>query len=146
MSNIKNLERLLNKLEKIKAGTTKEVEQVLDDAARKMYTTAVLQMGKVSQGRVYIINGKPHTASLPGDYPNVLTGALRNSLFWDLQRGKLTARFGVKGGLEYARYLEYGTSKMAPRPFIRPSYDKHYKDVAPSVSKIIQKVIRENKI
>lgn len=148
MATIKNLDRLIKKLDNIKAGTQKRVEQVLDDAARQMYNTAVQEIGKVSPGRQYIINGKPHTASRPGDYPNVLSGTLRNSLFWDLQKGKLTARFGVKGFIDYARALEFGypARNLEPRPFIQPSYNKHYKEVPKEIDRIIKEVLNANKI
>jgi HK97 gp10 family phage protein len=138
---LKNLGRLLKKLDQIQAGTVKAAEQVLTDAARQMRNTAEDKMRQVSPGRFY----KEHQASRPGDYPNVDTGALVNSLFFELNKGRLEAKFGTKG-IPYARFLEYGTVKMAPRPFIRPSYNKHYKTVGIRLSELIDKVIKRNKL
>jgi len=53
-----------------------------------------------------------HTASAPGDPPAVDTGALRASI---LSR-EINDGATVSSHMEYAVYLELGTSKMAPRP------------------------------
>lgn len=43
----------------------------------------------------------------------------------DESRGRMTVVVGPKPGYPglVAPFLEFGTSKMAPRPFIRPTYD-----------------------
>lgn len=69
------------------------------------------------RGRVY---GR-HRASAPGDGPAVDTGRLRASI--TRETGKvgsvLVARVGTD--VKYAKWLELGTSKMSPRPFLRPA-------------------------
>ena len=64
---------------------------------------------------------KAHRASAPGDPPAVDTGNLR--------RNRATEVISVGGGVsigilsvnsEYAEALEFGTEKMAPRPFLGP--------------------------
>lgn len=37
----------------------------------------------------------------------------------------VTIVVGVIGGVEYAGYLEFGTSRMPPRPFMRQTFDRH---------------------
>jgi len=37
--------------------------------------------------------------------------------------------------------LEYGTSKMEPRPFIKPTYDKYKNNIVPAVDKAIKRAI-----
>lgn len=46
------------------------------------------------------------------------TGALRNSIQTELE-GDLTAHVVV--GVEYAEYVEHGTYKMAPQPYLTPA-------------------------
>ena len=69
-------------------------------------------------------NKRKYTASAPGEAPAVLFGHLRNSIKYKVVgRGlKLTGIVGSK--LEKAPWLEFGTSKMAARPFLRPTYEK----------------------
>ena len=64
---------------------------------------------------------RTHTASAPGQPPMTDTGRLVNSIEFD-KLGDLTATVGSK--LAYAPYLEYGTSRMAARPFFRPAIEE----------------------
>lgn len=70
-------------------------------------------------GRAYRRGSRTHIASKAGEYPNTDTGALVKSLYWKLV-GRLTARVGTP--ILYGKYLEFGTSKMAARPFMRPTW------------------------
>lgn len=60
--------------------------------------------------------------SKPGEPPHVDTGALRQSLqpSGPIRDGN-KIRGTVSTSSEYAPHLEYGTSKMEPRPFLRPT-------------------------
>lgn len=53
--------------------------------------------------------------SKPGEPPRVQTGRLRASVAWE-QDGRV-ARIGTN--VRYGRFLELGTSRMAPRPWLR---------------------------
>lgn len=53
--------------------------------------------------------------SRPGDPPNVQTGRLRGSVASEASGN--TVRIGTN--VEYGRHLELGTSRMAPRPWLR---------------------------
>jgi HK97 gp10 family phage protein len=64
---------------------------------------------------------KVHRASAPGEPPAPDTGTLKRSAFIE-SAGPNTVRVGV--ATEYAIPLEYGTPRMAPRPFMRPALDK----------------------
>lgn len=61
--------------------------------------------------------GPPRSA--PGNPPHVDTGRLRQSLQPSVVRTGNTIRGTVSTNLEYAPHLEYGTSRMQPRPFMR---------------------------
>ena len=64
---------------------------------------------------------RTHTASAPGQPPMSDTGRLANNIYFE-RLGDLTAAVGST--LAYAYYLEYGTSRMAARPFFRPAIEK----------------------
>lgn len=55
--------------------------------------------------------------SKPGEPPHADTTRLRKSIEQEIDEGRLVARVGTN--VEYAAHLEFGTSKMAPRPFLR---------------------------
>jgi HK97 gp10 family phage protein len=67
------------------------------------------------------VSGAQHVASKPGEAPNRDTGDLQAG-FETAQTGRLSAEFRSKA--PYAGALEFGTSKMAARPHIRPARDK----------------------
>lgn len=56
-------------------------------------------------------------ASSPGEPPAKRTGHLRRSIAFEVDG--LVGRVGT--GLVYARHLELGTSRIAPRPWLRPA-------------------------
>lgn len=70
--------------------------------------------------------GTPHQASAPGEAPATDTGRLLNSIVSDAVRSE---KFGVVGFVDartdYATYLEYGTRKMAARPFMLPAFERN---------------------
>lgn len=105
-----------------------EFVRACDVAASKVIRAFVLRTidrMKVSfalpkSGRYYRVSrtGRPHRASAPGEAPAVLTGFLSNSI----QSEFPSARLGIIAiGAQYAPYLELGTARMKPRPFIDPA-------------------------
>lgn len=76
---------------------------------------------KPGTGRIYIRGGKVHRASAPGEPPAVDTGRLRSSITHEvkIQGNEVSGLVGTN--VEYAKYLELGTNKMAARPFLRPA-------------------------
>jgi len=73
-------------------------------------------------GRIYIIRGVWHQASAPGQPPAVLTGDLLKGFFVRAAFGyrEKVATAYIGNHVPYAIYLEYGTYKMAPRPYVSP--------------------------
>lgn len=67
------------------------------------------------------VSGAGHIPSAPGESPNRDTGALQAGLKVE-RTGLLTAE--VRAETPYSTPLEFGTSKMAARPFLRPARDK----------------------
>ena len=63
--------------------------------------------------------------SPPGGPPGVDTGRLRTSITHEVEEtiNEIVGRVGTN--LDYAIFLEYGTSRMAARPFLRPGLAKN---------------------
>ena len=77
------------------------------------------------------VSGKGHVASKPGEPPNRDTGDLQAGLTND-RVSPLVAE--VKSSAPHARPLEFGTSKMGARPYMRPARDK----MKPKVEKMFR--------
>ena len=90
-------------------------------------------------GRTYKRGSKTHTASAPGEPPATDMGALANSFVTRKGgKGKDWAEAETGPTVEYGAALEYGTSRMAPRPYMRPGLDNN----GPAIVKAIEDELR----
>lgn len=53
--------------------------------------------------------------------PHVRTGRLRSSISWALGEDSLSLFVDVGSNVEYAAYVELGTSRAKPYPYLRPA-------------------------
>lgn len=98
-----------------------KVEQWLDSVAEDIVTEIKLSFGTSPPGRTHTRGSVTHVASQPGYPPNVDIGTLKASIRWE-PKGKLER--WVMDGVGYGVYLEDGTERIDPRPFMRPAFDK----------------------
>lgn len=104
---------LLDRIKKAAmVGVIDGVESVIEEADSLMNDTP-------RDGRTYRRRGVEHVASSPGYPPAPDTGRLRKSLRSEYNPSGLSGE--AIASTEYAESLEYGTAKMAPRPFMRPA-------------------------
>ena len=77
-------------------------------------------------GRKYKVPGtnKYYTASAPGEPPAVQLGDLRKSVKSGVEKKGEDVTGFVGTELEKGSMLEFGTRKMKPRPWLRPSFEK----------------------
>lgn len=73
------------------------------------------------RGRTYRRGGVVHVASAPGDPPAPDTGRLRASIGSELARDAKGLHARVGSRYPVAVWLELGTRRTAPRPFLRPA-------------------------
>lgn len=109
----------------------------------RLYTTRFFTIGTGPSRRVIAYGSRPpHRASAPGHPPAPDTGTLRNSIdITTLDQG-FAAEIGT--GIEYARYLEFGTDRMRPRPFLRPSYKKHRKRIVNNITNVVRQALQKS--
>jgi len=60
--------------------------------------------------------------SMPGEPPHKRTGWLADNVDHDVDAAEGRMRLGVMAAA-YSRFLEIGTERMAPRPFLRPTIE-----------------------
>lgn len=124
-------ERIFTLATKANIGAMKKAAFVVEADVKKHFTL-------LGSGRTY---GR-HIASKPGEPPAVDTGVLRASVMSEvrIKGSEVTGKVGpdieyIKGkteagtDVEYGFYLELGTSKMQPRPFLRPALKRQQKNI-----------------
>lgn len=90
--------------------------------ANDLRSEIIETLSDAGTGRVYRRGGVEHQASAPNHAPAVDTGNLRQSIGIDTSQLKdLRVGVGVTRAAPYAVYLEFGTARMLPRPFLLPS-------------------------
>ncbi len=103
------------------------VDKILEqnaDAIRTAMKAVALEME--ANAKVEITRKVYDTPISPSGY--IRTGRLRNSIANDSD--DTTAQVGTN--VEYAPYVELGTSKMTERPFLKPAVENHldeYKEI-----------------
>jgi len=133
--NIQGQQELIRALQSMDSEVVAVVEKGLLQTAFLAQSEAQRSILKGPKtGRIYKRGkrGRTHQASAPGEPPANDTGRLASSLRSEVSAGALTA--SLIAGTSYAAHLEYGTTKMAARPFMRPAAEK----VAPQGEKLIR--------
>ncbi len=94
--------------------------QLIRDIAFAIEAEMKILMTGPKHGRQYIRRGRIHTASAPGEPPAVDTGHLIQTIQTTI---KSPTEAEIIVPAEYAQALEFGTGRMAARPFVRPAVD-----------------------
>lgn len=87
------------------------------------------------------VSGKNHVASAPGEAPNNDTGTLKNNISAKLT-GPFTAE--VRSEAPHAADLEFSTSRMAARPYMRPARDKSAPAIQERLSDQLAKLVQRS--
>ncbi len=112
---------------------TKAVGKALFAAGEMIEVEAEIS---ITQGSV---SGKNHVPSRPGEPPNRDSGHLDGNIETN-QVAPLVVE--VSSNAEYSAPLEFGTSKMAARPFMRPARDKKRKEVEQLIKQAVAHVVK----
>ncbi len=95
-----------------------EVKAKLDSQlVKNLHRAAITYKNEVKR----VLSESP-PASAPGEPPHRDTGRLRASISHEVDESAKTARVGTN--VKYGKFLELGTSKMAARPYLRPTWDR----------------------
>lgn len=113
---MKGKDRILRKLRYLQSREFEELAGAVVYEAADAVRAEAFQ--SISRGSV---SGAGHVPSKPGEPPMRDSGTLQAGL--KVQRtGLLTAE--VRSEAEYAAALEFGSSRVAARPYLRPARDK----------------------
>lgn len=126
---VQGVDELFADLKRLGAISEDAVVDTINDLAMDTHSNAVqgIQRGPAS-GRTYTRGNVTHRASAEGEYPMSDTGRLASNVeFTVASKSKPQAEVGTN--IIYGRWLEFGTSKMAARPWLERSFIKAAKGV-----------------
>jgi HK97 gp10 family phage protein len=112
-------------LKRLSGALEREVSQALFAAGELIEAEAG---HSITQGSV---SGKEHVTSAPGEPPNADTGVLDRNIE-TVQVGPFKVE--VSSNAPYSVALEFGTSKMAARPFMGPAAQATRKQVQQTIA------------
>jgi len=118
-----------NHIDEVVAKIQGNLKTKMEDATMTVRNKAVEVLSGTRSGRQYYVpyTKTLYTASAPGEAPAVATGRLRQSIATEVSQDGLQG--GVGTDLDYGLFLEQGTSKMQPRPWLRPSFEQTQEEV-----------------
>jgi len=123
---------------------TAEVAKSLVASGQLVRTDAIKSIQTISSGEQvtrYRLGGgkKTHTVSIPNDPPNTDTGRLVSSVQVEVRADDVY----VGTNVEYAPWLEFGTQKMAARPWLFPALERNREAIKGLIAKAMRKVTNE---
>ncbi len=122
--NLDGLSALMAQLSKLEGVGEQVALEVVTDIVTDTHALAVAGIqGGPKSGRVYKRGAVTHQASAPGQYPASDQGILATSIAMiPPQPGNIVGQVGTS--VAYGPMLEFGTSRMAARPWLFPSFVK----------------------
>ncbi|MGE4043317.1 MAG: HK97-gp10 family putative phage morphogenesis protein [Acetobacteraceae bacterium] len=145
---IKGLNGLIGKLDILKTGIDAETKKALYLSGLKVEEKAKKAiMNGPKTGRVYRKGKKGrilHQASAPGEAPANDTGRLVNSIHTEAKGdGSVVTVSAGSGVVDYAAALEFGTSKMAARPFFNPALEQAKPEIEALMKRAVVNVTKK---
>lgn len=114
-------------------------------AARSLVDRALYAAGQVIEVESEIsitagsVSGKGHVPSAPGQPPNADTRLLDTNINTVVVG---PGRVNVEATAPYAGYLEFGTSRMEARPFMRPAAEKKRPEATELIRRALAKSVQ----
>lgn len=137
MSKVSGVKEFLTRLRRIRgSATNQKIVAVLYSMGQAIELEAERSITSGS------VSGKNHVASLPGEAPNADTRHLDTNIETRIE-SRYPPTVHVESFAEYSAALEYGTEKMAERPFMRPAAAKIKKKVPKAIAEAVNTEIRK---
>lgn len=127
-----SIQRLRTRLKRIPDTGDNLVRKAMHEATGLVRGEAVTSIQRGNKtGELYTkYNPKrQHQASAAGEAPATDTGLLVSSITSNVKQSGTTLIGQIIASTEYAPALEFGTTKMAARPFMQPALDKNRKKI-----------------
>ena len=141
MTSVTGLAAVLKNLEALHSRAEAEAGKAIRTTAQMIRSEAIRSIkSHQSSGNAYKRGNVTHTASAPGNPPNQDRGHLARNIRVELH-DDLTATVGSYA--TYSESLEFGTRKMAARPFMTPAVEgqreKHSQRMVEAIRRAVKK-------
>lgn len=140
---VKNLKQAMAKLKNLEKDLEPDFQEVVKGGAQLIRGEAVKSIQSGAKSGIVYEKYNPrrtHRASAPGEAPASDTGNLVSKIIVKQKSKNIT---NVESNANYSAFLEYGTSKMEPRPFMLPAFEKSKKPITEATFKRVVKKIEE---
>jgi len=111
-------------MEKVNWNSNKLVKEMRAKAVKNMSKACLFLEGDINKS----LTGK--SPSAPGEPPGKITGTLGRGITHEVEKKPDSVVGRVGTNIIYAVPLEFGTSTMAARPFMRPGLERNKERVA----------------
>jgi len=141
--NVKNLKKVMSQLNRLEKDMEPDFQEIVKGGAQLIRGEAIKSIQQGAKSGIVYEKYNPrrsHRASAPGEAPASDTGNLVSKI---LIKQKDKNNTQVESGANYSAFLEYGTSKMQPRPFMLPAFEKSKKPIAEATFKRVKRKIEE---
>ena len=130
---VSNLKKVLSQLDKLEKDMEIPFQEIVKGGGQLIRAEAIksIQTGAKSGVMYQMYNPRrEHRASAPGQAPASDTGNLVSKIRVKQKNPNTTQ---VESGADYSAFLEHGTSKMLPRPFLFPAFEKSKEKIKQAV-------------
>jgi HK97 gp10 family phage protein len=138
-----NLKKVMSQLNRLGKDMEQPFQEIVKGGGQLIRGEAIksIQTGAKSGVMYQMYNPRrEHRASAPGQAPASDTGNLVSKIIVKQKSKNIT---NVESNADYSAYLEYGTSKMQPRPFMLPAFEKSKKPILDAVFNRVKRKIEE---
>lgn len=146
--NAKTVDEFIKHLENTKRKVETEAGKALAQCCATIQREAQEGMTntKIDFTKTYYTHNKQkaHHPSQEGNPPAVDTGTLRRSITYTIDESKMVGKVGSTiNDPPYGAYLEFGTSRMKPRPWLKPAIEKSKETIEKILGKAIKVAIND---
>lgn len=139
---VEGLDEVLRKMHEVNDRVNDALQDGLMASAAMVQSAAVKSIARgVKSGRIYTKGRITHQASAPGEAPATDTGALIRGFQIEDAFINQNVVF-VLNNSDHAEPLEFGTSKIAARPFLFPALEGSRKKIMKEIRSQIERALK----
>jgi len=140
---VKNIKKVLGQLKRLNKELEPDFREIIKGGAQQIRGEAIKSIQSGAKSGIVYEKYNPrrtHRASAPGEAPASDTGNLVSKI---MVRQITKDKVAVESNAHYSAYLEYGTSRMQPRPYMLPAFEKSKRPIQQATFKRVVRKIEE---